>query len=144
MVKLTKIKPRVTYPTLGWKSVVCTGSFWMGKWHPIKVIKETEKCLILEDKLQLNKSTIYTIEDVTYIRRRNSITDYFCADDPLTLEIQKTLLDVAYKEQTERNCRWITPMIDDNGHSCHGVTVHRISESTEEWLKRIFGETPNE
>lgn len=133
-------KPRVTYPTLGWKSVVCKGSFWKGEWHPHKVIKETEKCLILEDKTQLHKSTIRTIEDVIYIGRHNSNVDYFCADDPSTLEIQKTLLDVEFKEQCERNSKLVTPMIDGDGHSYHGTIEQREGESKEEWMKRIFGD----
>ena len=137
-------KPRVTYPTLGWKSVACKGNFWKGEWHPYKVIKETEKCLILDDKTQLHKSTIYTIEDVTYIGRRNSNVDYFCADDPATLDMKVTLLDVAFKEQTERNCRLITPMIDGEGHSYHGTIEQRVGESKEEWMNRIFGEDTND
>lgn len=133
-------KPRVEYPILGWKSVVCKGSFWKGEWHPWKVIKETPKTLILDDKTQLNKSTIHTIEDVIYIRRLHSNVDYFCADDPSTLEIQKTLLDVAYKAQAERNCWLVTPMIDGNGHSYPSTIEQRIGESKEEWENRIFGE----
>lgn len=90
-------------------------------------------------KTRLFKSTISTIEDVIYIQDRSGTT-YFCADDPATLDMKVTLLDVAFKEQAERNCRLVTPMLDGDGPSYHGTIGQRVGESKEEWLNRIFGE----
>jgi len=94
-------KPKVTYPVLGWKSVACKGSFWKNEWHPYKVVKETEKTLVLDDGTQLFKSTLFTIEDCTYIKCRSGYT-YFCADDPSVLDTFKMLLDVVAKERSEK------------------------------------------
>jgi hypothetical protein len=133
-------KPRVEYPMLGWKKVTSRGQRWGGVWHSgWDVVKETEKTLTLDDKTQLLKSTITTIEDVIYIKCRTGAT-YFCADDPATLDMQVTLLDVAHKEWAEQNCRLVTPMIDGDGHSYHGTIEQRVGESKEEWMNRIFGE----
>ena len=93
-------KPRVEYPTLGWKSVACVGGKWCGVWHTDKVVKETDRTLILEDKTQLLKSTIFTLEDCTFIKDRSEHT-YMCADNPETLDMQKTLLEVAHREWVE-------------------------------------------
>ena len=95
-------KPRVDYPTLGWKVAVCSGSKWQGVWHTKKVIKETDKTLILEDKTQLLKSTMFTLEDCVFLKDRSENT-WMCADNPETLDIQRTLLDVAHREWLERN-----------------------------------------
>ena len=102
-------KPRVEYPTLGWKQVTTCGMKWDGVWHSFtKVIKETEKTLVLERNEQLLKSTIFTIEDVTYIKSRSGTT-YMCADDPDTLDMQVILLKVANSERNERTKHLITP-----------------------------------
>lgn len=102
-------KPRVEYPTLGWKQVTTRGMKWDGEWHHFwKVVKETDKTLILDDKTQLLKSTIYTLEDCTFIKDRMGST-YLCADYPETLDMQVILMDVAHKEWCERNSRLITP-----------------------------------
>lgn len=100
--KKSVFKPRASYPTLGWKLAVCVGSHWRGEWHAKKVIKETDKTLILEGKTQLLKSTIFTLEDCTFIKDRSEYT-YMCADNPDTLDMQKTLLEVAHREWVEAN-----------------------------------------
>lgn len=105
-------KPKVEYPTLGWKKVTSPGMKWKGEWHgDWDVVKETEKTLVLSDKTILLKSTIHMIEDVIYISDRSGST-YFCADDPATLEMQVELMHIEFKEQCERTTRLITPMID--------------------------------
>lgn len=105
-------KPKVEYPTLGWKKVTTHGMKWKGEWHDCwDVVKETDKTLTLDDKTQLLKSTIHIIEDVIYIKSRSGST-YFCADDPSTLDMQATLMDIELKEQCERNNRLIAPMTD--------------------------------
>lgn len=97
------VKLPTNYPTLGWKQVATRGMKWNGVWHGFrKVVKETDKTLILDNKEQLLKSTIYTIEDCTFIKNRMGGT-YLCADDPTTLDMQVILLDVAHKEWCERN-----------------------------------------
>lgn len=106
-------KPKVEYPTLGWKKVTTPGMKWKGEWHgDWDVVKETEKTLVLSDKTILLKSTIHMIEDVIYISDRSGST-YFCADDPATLDMQLELIHIEFKEQCERNVRIVTPMIDD-------------------------------
>lgn len=135
-------KPRVDYPTLGWKQVASRGAKWKGEWHGFhKVIQETEKTLLLDDawKTRLFKSTIFTLEDVTYIKDRSG-TVYFCADDPATLDMQVTLLDVAYREQAERNYRQVTSMLETPDTSYPSGLEQREGETKEEWEKRIFGE----
>ena len=105
-------KPKVEYPTLGWKKVTSPGMKWKGEWHGCwDVVKETEKTLVLSDKTILLKSTIHMIEDVIYISDRSGST-YFCADDPATLDMQVELLHIEFKEQCERTTRIVTPMID--------------------------------
>lgn len=105
-------KPKVEYPTLGWKKVTTPGMKWKGEWHgDWDVVKETEKTLVLSDKTILLKSTIHMIEDVIYISDRSGST-YFCADDPATLDMQVELMHIEFKEQCERTTRLITPMID--------------------------------
>lgn len=105
-------KPKVEYPTLGWKKVTTPGMKWKGEWHgDWDVVKETEKTLVLSDKTILLKSTIHMIEDVIYISDRSGST-YFCADDPATLDMQVELLHIEFKEQCERTTRIVTPMID--------------------------------
>lgn len=105
-------KPKVEYPTLGWKTVTTPGMKWKGEWHGgWDVVKETEKTLVLSDKTILLKSTIHMIEDVIYISDRSGST-YFCADDPATLDMQVELIHIEFKEQCERNVRIVTPMID--------------------------------
>ena len=90
-------KPKVDYPTLGWKSVVTEGNSFVKK-----VAKETEKALFLDDswKTMLLKSTIKHAEDCIFIQDRSGTT-YICADDPSTIEMQKTLLKVMQKEWCE-------------------------------------------
>ena len=95
-------KPNVTYPTLGWKTTVCRGDYWQNAWHPHKVVKEHDKILVLDDESWLLKSTIFQIEDCTYIRERFNNTIYFCADDPESLEMYKILLEVDAKERYEK------------------------------------------
>lgn len=105
-------KPKVEYPTLGWKKVTTAGMKWKGEWHgDWDVVKETEKTLVLSDKTILLKSTIHMIEDVIYISDRSGST-YFCADDPATLDMQVELMHIEFKEQCERTTRLVTPMID--------------------------------
>lgn len=105
-------KPKVEYPTLGWKKVTTPGMKWKGEWHgDWDVVKETEKTLVLSDKTILLKSTIHMIEDVIYISDRSGST-YFCADDPATLDMQVELMHIEFKEQCERTTRLVTPMID--------------------------------
>lgn len=109
--KKAVIKPPENYPMLGWKSVACVGSHWNNEWHPKKIIKETDKTLILEDKTQLLKSTIFILEDCTFIKDRSEYI-FMCADNPETLDMQKTLLDVANAEWRERNRGHYVPMED--------------------------------
>lgn len=135
-------KPRVEYPMLGWKQVATRGAKWKGEWHGFhKVIQETEKTLLLDDawKTRLFKSTIFTLEDVTYIKDRSGST-YFCADDPATLDMQVTLLDVANREWCERNSRLVTPMLETPDTSNPSGLEQREGETKEEWMNRIFGE----
>lgn len=103
------VKLPTNYPTLGWKQVTTRGMKWDGEWHHFwKVVKETDKTLILDDKTQLLKSTIYTLEDCTFIKDRSGGT-YMCADYPETLDMQVILMDVAHKEWCERNSRLRSP-----------------------------------
>ena len=135
-------KPRVEYPMLGWKQVATRGAKWKGEWHGFhKVIQETEKTLLLDDtwKTRLFKSTIFTLEDVTYIKDRSGST-YFCADDPATLDMQVTLLDVANREWCVRNNRLVTPMLETPDTSHPSGLEQREGETKEEWMNRIFGE----
>lgn len=135
-------KPRVDYPTLGWKQVATRGAKWKGEWHGFtNVIQETEKTLLLDDawKTRLFKSTIFTLEDVTYIKDRSGTT-YFCADDPATLDMQVTLLDVAYNEQAERTCRQVSSMLETPDTSYPSGLEQQEGETKEEWENRIFGE----
>lgn len=135
-------KPRVDYPTLGWKQVATRGAKWKGEWHGFtNVIQETDKTLLLDDawKTRLFKSTIFTLEDVTYIKDRSG-TVYFCADDPATLDIQVTLLDVAYREQAERNYRQVTSTLETPDTSSPSGLEQREGETKEEWENRIFGD----
>jgi hypothetical protein len=135
-------KPRVEYPMLGWKQVATRGAKWKGEWHGFhKVIQETEKTLLLDDawKTRLFKSTIFTLEDVIYIKDRSGTT-YFCADDPATLDMQVTLLAVANREWCERNCRLVTPMLETPDTSYPSGLEQREGETKEEWENRIFGE----
>lgn len=135
-------KPRTDYPTLGWKQVATRGAKWKGEWHGFhKVVQETDKTLLLDDawKTRLFKSTIFTLEDVTYIKDRSG-TIYFCADDPEALDIQVTLLDVANKEGYERNSRLVTPMLETPDTSYPSGLEQREGETKEEWENRIFGE----
>ena len=105
-------KPKVEYPTLGWKKVTAPGLKWNGEWHGgWDVVKETEKTLVLSDKSILLKSTIHMIEDVIYISDRSGGT-YFCADEPATLDMQLELIHIEFNEQCERNNRLVTPMTD--------------------------------
>ena len=90
-------------------------------------------------KTRLLKSTIFTLEDVTYIKDRSGTT-YFCADDPATLDMQVTLLDVAYREQAERNYREVTSTLKTPDTSYPSGLEQREGETKEEWEKRIFGE----
>lgn len=102
------------YPMLGWKAVARPGSFWSGKWHMDKVIKETDRTLTIADgphtTQQLLKSTAFQIEDITYIKNRSGDT-YFCADDPSTLEMQKDLLHIAWEEKREKDMALMAPAL---------------------------------
>ena len=105
-------KPKVEYPTLGWKKVTAPGMKWNGEWHGgWDVVKETDKTLVLSDKSILLKSTIHMIEDVIYISDRSGGT-YFCADDPATLDMQLELIHIEFNEQCERNKPLRTPNTD--------------------------------
>ena len=107
--KKVAFKPPVDYPTLGWKTAVYVNANWNNKWHTKKVIKETDKTLILDDKTLLLKSTISMIEDCTFIKDRREYT-YVCADDPEALEMQVTLWNVAQKEWREQNSARLADM----------------------------------
>ena len=112
--KEQKTKIPQKYPMLGWKAVACEGSFWNGEWHVRKVIKETERTLIVEygkATEQLLKSTISRIEDVTYIEDRSGYT-YFCADDLETLPTQIDLLHIAREERHIRNSTLVAPELE--------------------------------
>lgn len=135
-------KPRTDYPMLGWKQVATRGAKWKGEWHGFhKVVQETDKTLLLDDawKTRLFKSTIFTLEDVTYIKDRSG-TIYFCADDPEALDIQVTLLDVADREWCEQNSRLITSMLETPDTSYPSGLEQQEGETKEEWENRIFGE----
>ena len=93
-------KPKVTYPTLGWKTVVGCRS----RSYKCEIVKETDKTLVLHDKRVLLKSTIHHIEDCTYINDRSGYT-YVCADDPASLEAHLMLLDVVHQEFVDRTTR---------------------------------------
>ena len=111
--KEAKVYVPQKYPMLGWKSVVCAGSYWRGEWHPSKVLKETDRTLIIEygnESQQLRKSTAFQIEDVTYIKDRSGYT-YFCADDPSTLDMQRDLLHIAWEEKCEKNAALMAPVL---------------------------------
>lgn len=102
-------KPKVTYPTLGWKTVV--GS--RNKSYKCTIIKETDKTLVLHDKRVLLKSTIYHIEDCTYIKDRSGYT-FICADDPASLDAHLMLLDVVHQEFVDRASRALrTPEVPE-------------------------------
>ena len=100
-------KPKVTYPTLGWKTVVGGRN----RDYKCKIVKETDKTLVLHDKRVLLKSTIYHIEDCTYIKDRSGYT-FICADDPASLDAHLMLLDVVHQEFVDRATRALrTPEI---------------------------------
>lgn len=131
------IKPHVEYPTLGWKQVTTRGAHWDGVWHWVKpVVKETEKALFLKDKTMLLKSTIFVIEDVTYIKDRSGYT-YLCADNPETLDMQEVLLDVADQEWCKQNR---TLMFKTPDTSYPSGLEQQEGETQEEYENRIFGE----
>ena len=105
--KPTVVKLKTSYPMLGWKSVVPErGSFV----YP--VIKETDKTLILKNKTQLLKSTMRTVEDCVFLESRTGTT-YLCADDPDTIEMQKTLLQVLRREWCEAARGMLSPKIPE-------------------------------
>lgn len=112
--KEAKVYVPQKYPMLGWKSVACPGSFWSGEWHPDKVVKETDRTLIIADgphtTKQLLKSTAFQIEDVTYIKDRSDYL-YFCADDPSTLDMQRDLLDISWEEKREKSMALMAPVL---------------------------------
>jgi len=86
-------KPKVAYPALGWKTVVGGNN----RDYKCTIVKETDKTLVLHDKHVLLKSTIYHIEDCTYIKDRSGYT-FTCADDPASLDMRLMLLDVVHQE----------------------------------------------
>lgn len=102
-------KPKVEYPTLGWKTVVCaTNRSWK---RPI--VKETPKALFLGDHEMLLKSSIYHIEDCTYIKSRSGHS-YVCADDEDSLDAHLMLLDVVHQEFVDRASRALhTPEVPE-------------------------------
>lgn len=66
------VPERREYPTLSWAAVTTRGAFYRGAWHcPHQVVKETDKTLILDDGTPLLKSTLFQIEDCTYIKDRS-------------------------------------------------------------------------
>lgn len=134
------IKPHVVYPTLGWKQVTTRGAYWDGVWHWVQpVVKETEKALFLKDKTMLLKSTIFTIEDVHYIKDRSGCT-YLCADNPETLDMQEALLRMQYDERAEKVMQLVTSMLDGPTDKYSGVE-QQDGEIKKEYENRIiFGE----
>lgn len=93
------IKPHVEYPTLGWKKAIPFRCSPRNGWCGFEVVRETEKALFLArgyDKMLL-KSTIFTIEDVSYIKDRSGDI-HLCADNPETVDMQKALLEMQYEE----------------------------------------------
>ena len=132
-------RPERTYPTLGWKRVITRGMKWSGVWHGgWTVVKETPKTLILDDKTQLLKSTIFMLEDVAFIKSRiGSI--YFCADDPDSMDMAYTLLDVRDAESCEemKHCLRTpeTPALDNK----YATVSQQPDETDEEYEERIFG-----
>ena len=132
-------KPHVDYPTLGWKKVTTLDAHWDGAWHWVRpVVKETEKALFLKDKTMLLKSTIFAIEDITYIKDRSGST-YLCADNPETLDMQEALLSMRCKEDCEKEMQLVTPMLDGPVDKYDSVKQQE-GETEEEWTNRIFGE----
>jgi hypothetical protein len=83
------------YPMLNWKTVIGASTDYVRK-----VIKETDRTLILEGGDQLLKSKVFMIEDVQYIKDRSDYT-YMCADVPENVEMAKTLLKIRHTEWVE-------------------------------------------
>lgn len=104
-----KFKERVSYPMLGWKTVTSLGSYYNGTWNwSRKVVKETDKCLTLDDGIKLFKSTIYYIEDCIFLRGLHGAGGtWFCADDESSLDIMRTLLKIRDEEMHEEAMRML-------------------------------------
>lgn len=134
------IKPHVEYPTLGWKKAIPIGCSPCNGWCGYAVVRETEKAMFLDThhKTMLLKSTIFTIEDVLYIKDRSGCI-YMCADNPETLDMQKALLKMWHDERSEKVMQFVTPMLDGPTDKYSGVEQQE-GETQEEYENRIFKE----
>lgn len=98
--KAPVFKPNVNYPTLGWRYATSRGSHYNGKWNwTVKVVKETEKTLVLDNGEQLLKNSLRYIEDCTYISSRGGVT-YFCANSKDIMDAHLMMLDIERSEFT--------------------------------------------
>ena len=120
------------YPMLNWKTVV--GSYTD---YVRKVIKETDRTLILEGGDQLLKSKMFMIEDVQYIKDRSDYT-YMCADVPENVEMAKTLLKIRNSEWVENFKETVKLDSDDKYASMN----RQPGETEEEYESRVFGIEP--
>ena len=122
------------YPMLNWKTVVGSCNDYVRK-----VIKETDRTLILEGGDQLLKSKVFVIEDVQYIKDRSDYT-YMCADVPENVEMAKTLLKIRHSEWVE-NFRASIKLDDTIKASDKYAGVEKQPDETqEEYETRIFGD----
>lgn len=120
------------YPMLNWNTVVGSCNDYVRK-----VIKETDRTLIVEGGDQLLKSTVFTIEDVKYIKDRSGYT-YMCADVPENVEMAKTLLKIRHTEWVENFKETVKLDSDDKYASVN----RQPGETEEEYESRVFGIEP--
>ena len=120
------------YPMLNWNTAVGSCNDYVRK-----VIKETDRTLILEGGDQLLKSTVFTIEDVKYIKDRSGYT-YMCADVPENVEMAKTLLKIRHTEWVENFKETVKLDSDDK----YDRVNRQPGETQEEYESRILGIEP--
>lgn len=118
------------YPMLNWKTVVGKRNDYVRK-----VIKETDRTLILEGGDQLLKSKVFTIEDVQYIKDRSGYT-YMCADVPENVEMAKTLLEIQRTEWVENFRATVKLDVSDK----YADVEKQPDETQKEYETQIFGE----